>query len=85
MPVTKQKLIRHYAMDRCLRLLREMPGLRGYSETSLKNMRKFYDAWQILDIKSSVATDHNRQLRLSHRLKIRQLRLPNVRPQNRQS
>lgn len=30
-------------------LLREMPGLRGYSETSLKNMRKFYDAWQMLD------------------------------------
>ena len=59
MPVTKQKLIRHYAMDRCLRLLREMPGLRGYSETSLKNMRKFYDAWQILDIKSSVATDES--------------------------
>lgn len=40
-------------------LLREMPGLRGYSETSLKNMRKFYDAWQILDIKSSVATDES--------------------------
>lgn len=30
-------------------LLREMPGLRGYSENSLKNMRKFYDAWQFLD------------------------------------
>ena len=40
-------------------LLREMPGLRGYSETSLKNMRKFYDAWQILDINSSVATDES--------------------------
>lgn len=30
-------------------LLREMPGLRGYSENSLKNMRKFYDAWLFLD------------------------------------
>ena len=26
-----------------------MPGLRGYSENSLKNMRKFYDAWLFLD------------------------------------
>ena len=40
-------------------LLREMPGLRGYSETSLKNMRKFYDNWQILDIKSSAAADES--------------------------
>lgn len=38
-------------------LLREMPGLRGYSETSLKKMRLFYEAWQILDADSSVATD----------------------------
>jgi len=37
-------------------LLREMPGLRGYSENSLKNMRKFYDAWNMLDAESSVAT-----------------------------
>ena len=40
-------------------LLREMPGLRGYSETSLKNMRKFYDAWQMLDANSSVVTDES--------------------------
>lgn len=38
-------------------LLREMPGLRGFSETSLKKMRLFYDNWQMLDSKSSVATD----------------------------
>lgn len=38
-------------------LLREMPGLRGFSETSLKKMRLFYDNWQMLDFKSSVATD----------------------------
>ena len=31
-------------------LLREMPGLRGFSENSLKNMRKFYEAWTMLDI-----------------------------------
>lgn len=38
-------------------LLREMPGLRGFSETSLKKMRLFYDNWQMLDANSSVATD----------------------------
>ena len=40
-------------------LLREMPGLRGYSETNLKNMRKFFDAWQMLDANSSVVTDES--------------------------
>ncbi|WP_449315255.1 DUF1016 N-terminal domain-containing protein [Rubneribacter sp.] len=27
-------------------LKREMPGLRGFSETNLKYMRLFYEAWQ---------------------------------------
>ena len=39
------------------RLYKELPGLRGYSETSLKNMRKFYDNWKMLDADTSVATD----------------------------
>ena len=38
-------------------LRKELPGLRGYSETNLKNMRLFYDNWQILDSNSSVTTD----------------------------
>ena len=38
-------------------LRRELPGLRGYSASALKNMRKFYEAWMLLDAKSSVATD----------------------------
>lgn len=38
-------------------LRRELPGLRGYSATNLKNMRLFYEAWQMLDANSSVATD----------------------------
>ena len=38
-------------------LRKELPGLRGYSETNLKNMRLFYDHWQMLDSNSSVATD----------------------------
>lgn len=29
-------------------LRRELPGLRGYSASALKNMRKFYEAWQML-------------------------------------
>ena len=30
-------------------LRRELPGLRGFSENNLKNMRKFYEAWKVLD------------------------------------
>ena len=37
-------------------LLREMPGLRGYSATNLKYMRLFYEAWQMLDADSAIAT-----------------------------
>ncbi len=36
-------------------LQREMPGLKGFSETSLKNMRKFYDGWSALDANSTIA------------------------------
>lgn len=39
------------------RLRQELPGLRGFSETNLKNMRLFYEAWNSLDTNSSVATD----------------------------
>ena len=38
-------------------LRRELPGLKGYSASSMKNMRKFYESWQMLDSNSSVATD----------------------------
>lgn len=38
-------------------LQKELPGLRGFSERSLKNMRSFYEEWKILDTKSSVATN----------------------------
>lgn len=38
-------------------LRRELPGLRGYSATALKNMRKFYENWEMLDANSSVAAD----------------------------
>lgn len=39
-------------------LRRELPGLRGYSATQMKEMRLFYEAWIMLDAKSSVATDN---------------------------
>lgn len=39
------------------RLQRELPGLRGFSETNLRLMRIFYEEWSILDCDSSVATD----------------------------
>ena len=38
-------------------LRRDLPGLRGYSPSSMKNMRKFYESWIMLDANSSVATD----------------------------
>ena len=38
-------------------LRKEMPGLRGFSETSLKKMRLFYDNWQMLDANSSDVSD----------------------------
>lgn len=38
-------------------LRRELPGLRGYSASSMKNMRLFYESWMMLDAKSSVSTD----------------------------
>ena len=35
----------------------DMPGLRGYSETTLKRMRIFYEAWVELD--STLGTDNS--------------------------
>lgn len=40
-------------------LRRELPGLRGYSASALKNMRKFYENWSMLDPDSSVAADES--------------------------
>ena len=39
------------------RLRQELPGLRGFSETNLKNMRIFYEAWNMIEANSSVSTD----------------------------
>lgn len=37
-------------------LRKELPGLRGFSETQLRDMRRFYEAWDMLDINSTAAT-----------------------------
>lgn len=39
------------------RLHQELPGLRGFSATSLKMMRIFYEQWEMLDDKSSTTVD----------------------------
>ena len=39
------------------RLKSDIPGLRGFSATSLKKMRIFYDNWKSIIYNSSVATD----------------------------
>lgn len=36
-------------------LRKELPGLRGFSATSMKNMRKFYEGWTMLDANSPIA------------------------------
>ncbi len=38
-------------------LRRELPGLRGFSETSLKKMRQFYEQWQILENRPPVTDE----------------------------
>lgn len=38
-------------------LRKELPGLRGFSATNLKNMRLFYEAWTMLDASSSATAD----------------------------
>jgi predicted nuclease of restriction endonuclease-like (RecB) superfamily len=38
-------------------LRKELPGLRGFSVNSLKNMRKFYENWMMLDANPSAVAD----------------------------
>lgn len=38
-------------------LRKELPGLRGFSVTSMRYMRTFYEEWKQLEKNSSVATD----------------------------
>ena len=40
------------------KLRKDLPGLRGFSANSLKNMRKFYENWIMLDV-ANPAVDSN--------------------------
>ena len=55
-------------------LRKELPGLKGYSATQLREMRLFYEAWQILDPNSSVMTDElqdtGNQIDIYHAIQI---------------
>lgn len=62
------------------RLQMELPGLRGFSERNLKNMRTFYEEWQSLDSKSAVVTADLPEEGCTEddsSAEIRQLQLPN--------
>jgi predicted nuclease of restriction endonuclease-like (RecB) superfamily len=55
---TRKKNWGNGAIDAISRQLRaELPGLRGFSATSIRNMRTFYEEWRSLENNSSVATD----------------------------
>ena len=55
---TRKKNWGNGAIDAISRQLRaELPGLRGFSATSMRNMRTFYEEWRSLENNSSVATD----------------------------
>lgn len=43
-------------------LRRELPGLRGFSATQLREMRLFYEGWQMLDSKPTIAIVENADL-----------------------
>lgn len=55
-------------------LRKELPGLRGFSETQMKDMRRFYEAWNMLDSNSAVATaelqNSENQIEIFHTLSI---------------
>lgn len=58
-------------------LKKEVPGLMGFSETSLKNMRKFYEAWSFIEDKTAAAFAALQQDEKDDN-QIRQSRLPNL-------
>ncbi|MCQ2179034.1 MAG: PDDEXK nuclease domain-containing protein [Bacteroidales bacterium] len=58
-------------------LSKEMPGLRGFSETNLKMMRIFYEEWMDLETSSSATTDELQNTDVLQDT-IRQLQLTNL-------
>lgn len=61
------------------KLQRELPGLRGFSERNLKNMRTFYEEWKVLDSSSAVVTADSQLIdsMKQETEEIRHLELPN--------
>ena len=41
------------------KLRKDLPGLRGFSANSLKNMRKFYENWTMLDAANTTADSNS--------------------------
>ena len=71
------------------RLRSELPGLRGFGESSLKNMRLFYEAWNFIESnspigigeltdKTTIAVEDSSNLCKNETDTIRQLQLTNL-------
>ena len=65
------------------RLKAELPGLRGFSARSLKNMRSFYEAWNMLESNSAIpiaelSEDEQNDNSAIQIAEIRQLQLTNL-------
>ena len=58
-------------------LKNDLPGLMGFGVTSLKNMRKFYEAWSFIEDKAAAAFAALQQDEKDDN-QIRQSRLPNL-------
>lgn len=59
----------------------ELPGLRGFGESQLKNMRLFYEAWSMLESNSPIAigeSENTLQVDEDECSTIRQLQLANL-------
>ena len=56
------------------KLKSDLPGLRGFSATQLKDMRLFYEAWNMFDSNSSVVTD---KIQVADKNHVNQYILPN--------
>lgn len=59
-------------------LRKELPGLRGFGISSLKNMRIFYEAWSELEDNSPIAIGEIQETGDNQYNAIRQLRLANL-------
>lgn len=55
----------------------ELPGLRGFSPSNIKNMRTFYEEWSSIVFKSPTTTNDNQNSE-NDGIVIRQLQLANL-------